>query len=346
MNRIVHRILSLLLGLSFLISGWLKGVDPYGTSLKLSEYFRAWRWDGFVVDYPLVWSVCLCAGELCLGLLLLFGIFRRVVACGVVAVMSAFTALTAWLAFSPIGMSVQDCGCFGDAFTLEHEATLLKNVVLLLFSVGNLWTVWRGCLCGMKGWRTVACCVIFSLGIPLYSAIFLPPMDFLPFNRGTKLSEESDFGVYDARYVNVTDSLMAVSAEKPLVAVVSRCELTEYDLHKLYYLRKQAETGNIAFCLWTIPAMNDGVGIDVFYTDEVTLKSLLRARIGFVIVDKGVVRVKRSLSVFRPEGLGQSVLVVEMMSDEDGLLLRYILVLLTGLAVIAWVRWWETEGGR
>ena len=94
------RIPSLLLGARFVSSGWLKGVDPYGTSLKLSEYFRVWGWSGFVADHPLAWSVCLCAGELCLGLLLLSGVFRKAVAWGAVAVMSAFTALTAWLALS------------------------------------------------------------------------------------------------------------------------------------------------------------------------------------------------------------------------------------------------------
>lgn len=30
----------LLLGTCFVASGVLKGIDPYGTSLKLSEYFR------------------------------------------------------------------------------------------------------------------------------------------------------------------------------------------------------------------------------------------------------------------------------------------------------------------
>ena len=59
---------SLLLGLCFLFSGGLKGIDPYGTSLKLGEYFRVWGWDGFVADHALVWSVWLCAGELCLGM--------------------------------------------------------------------------------------------------------------------------------------------------------------------------------------------------------------------------------------------------------------------------------------
>ena len=37
---ILRFIPSSLLGLTFLISGALKGIDPYGTSLKLSEYFR------------------------------------------------------------------------------------------------------------------------------------------------------------------------------------------------------------------------------------------------------------------------------------------------------------------
>ena len=77
MKRIVRPIPSLLLGFSFLLSGALKGIDPYGTSLKLSEYFRVWGWGGFVAEHSLAWSVCLCAGELWLGLLLLSGVFRR-----------------------------------------------------------------------------------------------------------------------------------------------------------------------------------------------------------------------------------------------------------------------------
>ena len=92
MKPILRHIPSLLLGTCFIVSGWLKGVDPYGTSLKLSEYFRVWGWSGFVADHPLAWSVCLCAGELRLGLLLLTGMFRKAVAWCVVAVMSALHA--------------------------------------------------------------------------------------------------------------------------------------------------------------------------------------------------------------------------------------------------------------
>ena len=308
MKRIIRHIPSLLLGACFVASGWLKGVDPYGTSLKLSEYFRVWGWSGFVADHPLAWSVCLCAGELCLGLLLLSGVFRKAVAWGTVAVMSAFTALTAWLAFSPVGMSVQDCGCFGDAFKLGHGATLLKNVLLWVLAVWHLWVVRTESWHGLKGWRTASCCAIFSLAVPLYSAVWLPPVDFLPFGRGAALSAVPGFGVYDGRYEEVTDSLMEVSGSKPLVAVVS--------------------------------------DMDVFYTDEVTLKSLLRAGAGLVVVDGGIVRAKRNLSVFRPVRFGRNVTVGEMMEEDAGLPWRYGVCVLAGLAVMVWVRRKETEGGR
>ena len=95
----------------------------------------------------------------------------------------------------------------------------------------------------------------------------------------------------------MTDSLMEVSGSKPLVAVVSRRTLTADDLRKLSGLRAEAGVGRISLSLWTLPGLNGGVGMDVFYTDEVTLKSLLRAEAGFVVVDGGIVRAKRNLSV-------------------------------------------------
>lgn len=334
MKHLLRHIPSLLLAMCFVVSGWLKGVDPYGTSLKLSEYLRVWGWNGLVADYPLAWSVCLCAGELCLGLLLLTGMFRKAVAWCAVAVMSAFTALTAWLTFSPMGMSVQDCGCFGEAFTLGHEATLLKNVALLALALWHLWVVRTESWAGLQGWRTVSCCAVFSLAIPLYSAVWLPPVDFLPFGRGADLSEIPGFGVYDSEYEEVTDSLLEVSRERPLVAVVTPHELVEDEARKLYGLRAEAEAGRIALCLWTLPGMNGKTGLDTYYTDEVTLKSLLRAEAGLVVADGGIVRAKRNLSVFRPE---REATAGDLMKSDEGVLWRYAFCLVLGLAVTAGV---------
>ena len=130
-------------------------------------------------------------------------------------------------------------------------------------------------------------------------------MDFLPFGRGAALSAVPGFGVYDGRYEEVTDSLMEVSGPKPLVAVMSCRTLTADDLRKLSGLRAEAGAGRISLCLWTLPGLDGGAGMDVFYTDEVTLKSLLRAEAGLVVVDGGIVQSKRNLPVFRPERFGR-----------------------------------------
>ena len=49
--------------------------------------------------------------------------------------------------------------------------------------------------------------------------------------------------------------------------------------------------------------------MDVFYTDEVTLKSLLRAEVGFVVVDGVSCVPSEILSVFRPARFGRNVTV-------------------------------------
>ena len=45
--RILRFVPSLFLGLCFLVSGGLKGIDPYDTSLKLGEYRGSSHFGGF-----------------------------------------------------------------------------------------------------------------------------------------------------------------------------------------------------------------------------------------------------------------------------------------------------------
>ena len=260
MRVMFRRIPVVLLGLSFVASGLLKGIDPYGTALKLLEYFRVWGWGGFVSGYPQAWSVCLCAGELWLGLLLLSGVFRRLSAWLALAVMAVFTAVAGWLAFSPGGGAVTDCGCFGEAFTLSHGATLVKNVALLALAAFAAWLA-RGEEWIPRRWNgkwTALCCAALACGIPAYSAVCLPPADFLPYNRGASL-----------------------------------------------------------------PGRGAGSGLETYYADEVTLKSLVRAEAGLIVVEDGVVRAKRNLQGFRPEHFGRPVSVEQLVEEDDGLPYRY-----------------------
>ena len=65
-----------------------------------------------------------------------------------------------------------------------------------------------------------------------------------------------------------------------------------------------------------------------------------------MVVDWGIVRAKRNLSVFRPVRFGRNVTVGEMMEEDAGLPWRYGVCVLAGLAMMVWVRRKETEGGR
>lgn len=324
MRVMFRHIAVLLLGLSFVASGLLKGIDPYGTALKLSEYFRVWGWGGFVGGHPLAWSVCLCAGELWLGLLLLSGVFRRLSAWLALTVMAVFTAVAGWLFFSPDGGAVTDCGCFGEAFALSHVATWAKNVALLALAAFAAWLS-RGVEWIPRRWNgmwTALCCAVLAWGIPAYSAVCLPPADFLPYNRGASLPE-SGLAVYDSRYEEVTDSLLRLSAGRPLVAVVAREGLAEEEFAKLSHFRRMARHGEIRLCLWTLPGCGEGSGLETYYADEVTLKSLVRAEAGLIVVEDGVVRAKRNLQGFRPEHFGRPVSVEQLVEEDDGLPYRY-----------------------
>ena len=348
MKRIVRPIPSLLLGFSFLLSGALKGIDPYGTSLKLSEYFRVWGWGGFVAEHPLAWSVCLCAGELWLGLLLLSGAFRRLSAWLAVLAMTGFTAVSAWLLFSPAGVAVTDCGCFGEAFTLSHGATLGKNAVLLALAVGCVLMA-RGASwlpSGLCGKWTALCCAAFSAAIPSYSVLRLPPADFLPYNRGADLATADGLVLFDHRYEEVTDSLLRLSAERPLVAVVAREGLTAAGLSKLEHFRRQSARRQLRLCLWTLPGREAGSGLESYYADVMTLKSLVRADAGFLVVEDGMVRAKRNLLAFRPERFGRPVTVPQLVEEDAGLPYRHAGCVAAGLLLIAAVRRHEKSVAR
>lgn len=120
-------------GLVFLFSSFVKGVDPLGTAYKIEEYFAAWSGSvlNFQVFLPMSTfiAVALIVCEFLVGVLLLTGAFRRLSAWLLCAMMLFFTVSTALDAFSTT-YGISDCGCFGDAVKLTPLQTFLKNVVL------------------------------------------------------------------------------------------------------------------------------------------------------------------------------------------------------------------------
>lgn len=115
-----------ILGGVFFLSGTLKSVDPVGTSLIVTEYFKFFNlyflipsswWTGFI----------LATGEALLGAALVTGVKKRLSGILSAVLMSVFTAITLALWIRNPEM---DCGCFGEAIHLTHLQSFIKNVVL------------------------------------------------------------------------------------------------------------------------------------------------------------------------------------------------------------------------
>lgn len=127
----------LFVGFVFLFSSFVKGVDPLGTSYKITEYLTSWQFGSITFEWMIpmstVMSMCLIVAEFIIGMLLIFGSFRRFTAWSLVLMMLFFTVTTL---IDAITNKVSDCGCFGDAVKLTNWQTFWKNIVL------NVPTVW------------------------------------------------------------------------------------------------------------------------------------------------------------------------------------------------------------
>jgi uncharacterized membrane protein YphA (DoxX/SURF4 family) len=108
-----------LLAALFIFSGFVKAVDPLGTTYKIEDYLAAFGepWSQF--SFIALWlSIALSAFELVIGLNLLFKIKIRSSAVLAMIFMLVMTPLTLYIA---LNNPVTDCGCFGDALIISNE---------------------------------------------------------------------------------------------------------------------------------------------------------------------------------------------------------------------------------
>ena len=113
----------------FLFSGFVKLVDPMGSSYKFEEYFCSDVLNlPFLIPYALPFSIILILVEITLGVTLLIGFKRKITTISLLALTTLFLFLT-W--YSAYYNKVTDCGCFGDALKLTTWETFYKNVVLI-----------------------------------------------------------------------------------------------------------------------------------------------------------------------------------------------------------------------
>ncbi len=179
----------LLTAATFVLSGFVKAVDPTGTQYKIRDYLEAWQMAQYVPDmFTMIAAVAMAAVEFELGVCLLFAIHRRMAPRFVLLLMCVFTPLTLWLA---VDNPISDCGCFGDAVKLTNWETFWKNVVLLaMAAVMVRWPLdMVRFISRTNQWIVANYTALFILGMAGYSLYDLPPLDFRPYHVGANIRD-------------------------------------------------------------------------------------------------------------------------------------------------------------
>ncbi len=176
-----------ILALTFIFSGFVKTVDPWGTALKVSEYLTIYGWDS-LQEYVMPFSIWLCGAELMMGLMLLFKVRIRLISIFAVCSMLIFTTITF---LSATVLPVEDCGCFGEAMKLTPWETFLKNLCLLPMAVIVWWRYRPDRIFSFSKLELMLTVVFFSvaMGLGTYCYYHLPVIDFLPYKVGTNIHE-------------------------------------------------------------------------------------------------------------------------------------------------------------
>lgn len=187
--KIVVQIARIFVAITFIFSGFVKLVDPLGSSYKFQEYFGADVLNlEFLIPFALPFSIVLIIAEILLGVMLVLGFKPKFTTWSLFAITLLFLFLT-W--YSAYYNKVTDCGCFGDAITLTPWETFYKNIVLivliafLLLKVDKINSIFSAKILKLV---TFVCAFVF-LFITYYVLVHLPLIDFRAYAVGKNIPE-------------------------------------------------------------------------------------------------------------------------------------------------------------
>jgi uncharacterized membrane protein YphA (DoxX/SURF4 family) len=187
-NKYIVLVSRIIIGITFIFSGFVKAVDPVGSQIKIGEYLIAYGLD-WLLPLALLAGIIICSLEFIIGASLLFGAKSKIITYGAFILMAFFTIQTF---FSALFNPVSDCGCFGDAIKLTNWETFYKNVVLIVLAliVFLSWKNIKPVFSNFPEWSVVAIAGLFILFIAIHSYRFLPLIDFLPYQTGNDIKEQ------------------------------------------------------------------------------------------------------------------------------------------------------------
>ncbi len=186
-NKIIFKISRLIIGVLFIFSGFVKAVDPIGSTIKFKDYLTAFHLDSFAfVVLPL--AFILSSLEFLTGIHILLNIRTKTFAFVAFVFMCFFTPLTFILALTN---PVTDCGCFGDAVKLTNWETFFKNIILFIPTIYVFLNrkKYQSSYSQVKKLLITAVFTIGILWVNYYSLNHLPIIDFRPYKIGNNINE-------------------------------------------------------------------------------------------------------------------------------------------------------------
>lgn len=180
--------LRVLVGVLFVMSGLVKGIDLWGFVFKIDDYLGVW---GMTQPRSLVVMVALVISgyEFVFGSLLAVGCYKRVAVWALTIQMAVMLPLTAYIA---VANPVSDCGCFGDFWVISNTWTFIKNLLLTVALVFLLMFNHRlraGMFQPAIQWMIVAWVSLYFIIVSLYGYNVQPMADFRPYPIGSVLVE-------------------------------------------------------------------------------------------------------------------------------------------------------------
>ena len=344
----------ILVGVLFIISGFIKLNDPVGFSFKLEEYFSQGVLDlPFLEPYALAISIFVVVFEVLLGVMLLIGFRVKFTVWSLLLMIIGFTFLTFYSAYFN---KVTDCGCFGDAIKLTPWESFTKDIILLvlivLLFIGQKFIK---PLFSSMGIRVVmALSLVFCVLYCNHVLNHLPVIDFRPYKIGANIIDgmsvpdnaakpihdyawkfnvngeekvivtQGDYPQVDGEFIDVETTEVQKGYEPPIhdftieqngedftASLMNEPKLfmvVAYDLRKtneeVYSeLKKSAdEAASHGYKVIGMSASNTEqtgklikdhqLNFEFYFTDETTLKTIVRSNPGVLVLEKGTIKQK------------------------------------------------------
>jgi uncharacterized membrane protein YphA (DoxX/SURF4 family)/peroxiredoxin len=310
--KIIIQISRILVGALFIFSGFVKLVDPIGSQYKFQEYFSEPVLDlEFLIPYALLFAIVLIVAEILLGVMILIGYKSKLTVWCLLIISLVFLFLT-W--YSAYYNKVTDCGCFGDAIKLTPWETFYKNVILiafiiiLLLKIEFIQPIFKGKIPKLITFLSLAA----FLFIVQHVLTHLPLIDFRAYAIGKNLQEGMQYPkdgsippVHDFMLEDTQQDLAPELLEKEKVMLVILYNLNKSDTNGFYAIKEISEkAAQKGYSVYGVSAsFSDDLLLakekynllfEFLFCDETTLKTMIRANPGVIILNKGTVMQKKN----------------------------------------------------